>query len=75
MAESNYGWMRAAGQAASIPLLIGIATGIGLLAGRWLDGKLGTAPWLTVILTFVGLAAGLYESVMILIKVTRNEDG
>ncbi len=74
MAESNYRWMRAAAQAASIPLLIGIATGIGVLAGRWLDGKLGTSPWLTVILTLLGLAAGLYESVMILIKVTRNED-
>jgi F0F1-type ATP synthase assembly protein I len=27
---------------------LAIAVGLGLLAGRWLDSKLGTAPWLLV---------------------------
>jgi F0F1-type ATP synthase assembly protein I len=32
-----------------------------LLGGRWLDGKLGTDPWLTLIGAFVGGAAGFYS--------------
>jgi ATP synthase protein I len=31
---------------------------VGLFGGRWLDAKLGTAPWLSVIGFFFGLAAG-----------------
>jgi len=58
----------------SIPLLILIATGIGLGLGLWLDGKLGTKPWLAIVLSILGLAAGLYESAKILVSVTREDD-
>ena len=30
-------------------------------AGRWLDGKLGTSPWLLVLGAFVGAFAGFYS--------------
>jgi F0F1-type ATP synthase assembly protein I len=73
MVEPNYGWMRAAAQVWAIPVLILVSTLMGLGLGLWLDGKLGTEPWLAVVLTLVGLAAGLYESVKILIRVTRDE--
>ncbi len=72
MAGSDYRWMRAAAQVWAIPVLILVATLIGLGLGYWLDGKLGTTPWLAIVFTFLGLAAGLYESVMILIKVSRG---
>jgi len=29
--------------------------------GAWLDGKLGTSPWLLVIGAFVGAGAGFYS--------------
>lgn len=29
--------------------------------GRWLDGKLGTTPWLLVLGAFVGAFAGFYS--------------
>lgn len=32
-----------------------------LLLGRWLDGRLGTAPLLTIVLALVGAAAGFYS--------------
>ena len=64
--------MRAAAQVWAIPVLILVSTLIGLGLGLWLDGKLGTKPWLAIVLTFVGLAAGLYESVKILIQVSRG---
>ena len=73
MTESNYGWMRTAAQVWAIPVLILVSTLIGIGLGMWLDGKLGTKPWLAVVLTIVGLAAGLYESIRILIQVTRDE--
>ena len=41
--------------------------------GLWLDSKLGTS-WLAFVLTLVGLISGLYESVVILIKATREQD-
>jgi ATP synthase protein I len=74
MIRSNYSWMLTAAQVWSIPLLILIATGIGLGLGLWLDGKLGTKPWLAIVLSILGLAAGLYESAKILVSVTREND-
>jgi ATP synthase protein I len=32
-----------------------------LYVGKWLDGKLGTAPWLLVVGVFLGAAAGFYS--------------
>ncbi len=55
-------------------MLVLIATGIGLGLGLWLDSKLGTKPWLAIVLCLVGLAAGLYESAKILINLTRGND-
>ena len=74
MSRSNYRWMLTLAQVWSIPLLILIATGIGLGLGLWLDGKLGTKPWLAIVLSILGLAAGLYESAKILVSVTREDD-
>lgn len=68
MRQVDYSWLRTLGAVTSIGFLIGIATGIGLLFGLWLDRVLGTSPWLAFIFTLIGLAAGLYESVKILIK-------
>lgn len=31
---------------------------VGFLGGRWLDGKLGTHPWLSLVGFFFGVAAG-----------------
>jgi F0F1-type ATP synthase assembly protein I len=72
MAGSDYRWIRTAAQVWAIPVLILVATAIGLGLGLWLDGKLGTKPWLAVVLTLLGRAAGLCESVKILIQVSRG---
>jgi len=61
-----------AAQVWSIPVLILVSSVIGLGIGLWLDARLGTEPWLAVGGTLVGLAAGLYESVKILIQVSRG---
>ena len=74
MNKSDFKWMRTAGEVGSIGLMVLVAVGLGLLAGVWLDKKLGTAPYLALTMTLVGLIAGIYEAVRILIKVTRSDD-
>ncbi len=45
--------------ASSLGLEMGIAVILGLFVGRWLDGKAGTEPWLMLLCTGLGLAAGM----------------
>ncbi|TMQ08557.1 MAG: AtpZ/AtpI family protein [Deltaproteobacteria bacterium] len=49
--------------ASSVGLELGLSVVFGVLIGRWLDGKLGTEPWLMLVLLGFGLVAG-YRSVM-----------
>jgi ATP synthase protein I len=44
--------------ASSAGLELGIAVGLGAFFGAWLDGKLGTEPWMMLVFLLVGLAAG-----------------
>ena len=44
---------------ASVGIEFSISTLVGLLGGRWLDGKLGTAPWLMLVGLVLGVVAGM----------------
>ena len=44
--------------ASSAGLELGIAVGLGALFGAWLDGKLGTEPWMMLVFLILGLIAG-----------------
>lgn len=46
------------GNYATLGLEVALSVAVGLLGGKWLDGKLGTTPWLTIIGFLYGLAAG-----------------
>lgn len=37
------------------------AVGIFAFAGRWLDGRWNTSPWLLIVGVFAGFALGLYS--------------
>ncbi len=45
-----------------------------LFLGKWLDGKLGTAPWLMVIGVFLGAAGGMYSMYLKLLAPKRPPD-
>jgi len=40
---------------------LAITVGLGVWAGLWADGKLGTSPILVIAGTFLGFAAGFYS--------------
>jgi F0F1-type ATP synthase assembly protein I len=56
------------GSTSALGLEIAIAIAIGFLGGRWLDGKLHTAPWLT----WIGFAAGIGAGVKAVVRVVRE---
>src|SRR6187200_2076242 len=44
--------------ASSVGLELGLSVVLCVLLGVWLDGKLGTEPWMMLLLMGIGLAAG-----------------
>jgi ATP synthase protein I len=44
-----------------IPTMFGACVVVGCLLGYWLDVKLGSSPWLTLLGLILGLAAGIRE--------------
>jgi F0F1-type ATP synthase assembly protein I len=59
MAPTSPTTLQLIGQLSTIGLSFVFALVIGFGAGYWLDGALGTKPWLSFVGFFVGLAAGV----------------
>lgn len=50
--------LKAFARVGSVGIELALSTVIGLLGGQWLDNKLSTAPYLTVIGLLLGVTAG-----------------
>ena len=59
MAPTSPTTLQLIGQMGTIGLSFVFALVIGFGAGYWLDGALGTKPWLSFVGFFLGLAAGV----------------
>ena len=46
-----------------------------LYIGKWLDAKLGTAPWLLMLGVFVGAAAGFYSFYRRIMAASKRNGG
>ena len=57
--KSDANAMRTAWELSAGLLSFVVALGIGWWFGRWLDARLGTAPWLMLIFSALGLVAGV----------------
>ncbi|MBN1585821.1 MAG: AtpZ/AtpI family protein [Candidatus Omnitrophica bacterium] len=66
--------MRQLGLWLTLPILLAVAPLVGLFAGQWVDRKFGCAPWGALILTFVGLAAGVVETQRLVKTAQRIQD-
>ncbi len=58
----------------SIGLAFPIAILIGFFFGRWLDGIFGTPPWLMIVFSVMGIAAGFLNAIRTGLRVGREED-
>lgn len=54
-AQEDFGWARWASVGFEFALIVAVF----FLGGRWLDGTLGTDPWLTLTGALLGVAAGM----------------
>lgn len=73
MAGKDYKWMRKAGLASSIGFILVFSILIGWLIGSSLDRLLGTSPWLMLVFTLMGIAAGFIEVIKIAIQLSKEE--
>jgi len=73
MRRQDYKWVRGAGLASSVGVVLAVSTAIGFFLGSWLDDKFGTYPWLTVVLAILGMAAGFAEVFRIVDRISREQ--
>jgi len=59
MAQKKKHWARSLSDAINLATTVAAAVAIGILGGRWLDGRFDTEPWLTVIGCLFGIATGM----------------
>jgi ATP synthase protein I len=57
-----------AGRYSAVGIEIAVAVLLGVLGGRWLDGKLGTTPWLF----WIGMIVGVGAAVRAVLRVVRD---
>lgn len=58
--------------ASSVGLELAVSVLIGLFFGRWLDGRIGTAPWMMVLFLCLGFAAGLRSIYRFVLQADRD---
>lgn len=64
--------LRQIGLLGAIPMLLATGPLIGFFGGRWLDDKLGTAPFLMIILMIMGFGASVKETVKIIKQANQD---
>jgi len=60
--------LRRAGPYLGLGTMFAASIGLGIWAGYWLDGKLGTTPWLTLAGALLGLAVGFYNFFVVVFR-------
>lgn len=70
--EDPSGW-RAVGAAVTIPTMLAACVLVGVLLGKWADDRFGTSPLFLLGGLFLGLAAGVRETLLILRKINSKD--
>ena len=61
--------LKLASRVMGLGIEFGLGLTLGYFAGRWIDGELGTTPWLSYVGMFLGLGAG-FKSLWMVAKRT-----
>lgn len=73
MREDRREWIRKAGLASSIGLVLVVSTVIGYGLGLLLQRVFHTGDWIVFICLLLGIAAGFVEMFRIVMEITREE--
>jgi ATP synthase protein I len=57
--SDRYSLLRQAAVLSAIPGFLVVPPVVGVLVGRWLDGRFQTAPWLLLVCLLLGFATGV----------------
>jgi len=69
--NKDYKWLTQASIASTLGILMVVSTGLGYFFGSWLDRKLHTDPYLMLLFTILGVAAGFYELARTVVRLSR----
>jgi F0F1-type ATP synthase assembly protein I len=64
--------LRNAALASTIGIVLVVSIAIGYFVGSYLDSRLNTSPWLMLVFTLMGIAAGFIEMLRILKIITED---
>jgi ATP synthase protein I len=65
--------LRKLAELSSVGLILPSSIAVGLFSGYFLDRWLGTAPWLLLVLTVLGIASGLLSLLRAIKKQLKDE--
>jgi hypothetical protein len=65
----------AASELAGLGVQYALTIVVFVFAGVWLDGRLHTSPWLTLVGAFVGAGGGMYAMYLRAVAAQRRHDG
>jgi len=75
MFDRDRGPIRALAGLGGLAFVLGVLTVSGWLLGQYLDRKLGTGPWLSLLGSLLGMAAGFFEVITIVKRAEREDAG
>lgn len=71
--NDDRGWWRAFAEITALGLTFPLTIAAGYGLGWWLDRKLGTGPWLTIVLTGLGVTGAFVQLFRLGARNDRNE--
>ncbi len=72
--DKRYRYIRLVSTMSTVPLMLGAGPTLGFFAGRWLDGRAGTAPWLQFVFLALGFGAAARYTYRVLKDVRKDMD-
>lgn len=75
MKEEDKSLLKTVAELSTLGLTMVFATLIGLAIGLYLDKKLNTSPWLTILFLIIGIAAGFNKAIQVAIKAAKKREG
>jgi F0F1-type ATP synthase assembly protein I len=72
--EDSFKAFRVAGPLLGSGIQLAAAVAFFFFVGRWLDGKLGTTPWLMLAGALAGVGGGMYRFIKTALEVGASQD-